>query len=234
MTLFICLTTTRCVGTDVGNPQGEEIEIEVEFAAFEETAAGALTLDQGVEIDEAWIVIDRIRLRRADPCEDDGEFDLRSPIIANLLRPEETIGTRRFTRRSGDYCRFIVEFDDIDEEDLPAGAPAQLAEHSIFIAGRRDDGVAFELRADFGDRFRLDAEESPFRLERVEELLQVAFAANTWFDVDALNALESDGDMIRIDDDNNAAILEDFRDAIKNSARLFRDGNLDELLATGG
>lgn len=220
--LIISLWALNCVGTDVGNPVRSAPQMHLEFSVFDDTAPEALTLENGLEIDEAWMVFTRLRLRHADPCDEDQDLFMREPIVADLLNPESVFGTEELFYGSGQFCQFGLEFDSIDANELREGAPAELGEHSILIRGRRADGTAFELRSDFSDRLRLDAENGAFRLEEDPESLEVAFAANSWFDVTALDAIESEVDLILIDDENHVALLDHFEAAVKPSARLFR------------
>ncbi len=230
LALIISLWTLNCVGTDVGNPQQAPPQMHLEFSVFDDTASEALPMDNGLEIDEAWMVFTRLSLRHADTCDEDVDLTLGEPIVADLLDPESVIGTRELYYWRGEFCRFILHFDSIDANQLPEGAPAELGGHSIVIRGRRADGTAFELRSDFSDRLRLDTEYEAFRLDENPEILEVAFAANSWFDVTALDAIESEGDLIVIDDESHVALLDYFEAAVQHSARLFRK---DILIATG-
>jgi hypothetical protein len=220
-----------CMGTDVGNPQ--DVDVELEFAAFDELDRRALTLASGVTIDEAWFVFDRIELREAARCEDEGDIVSRAPIVANLVAPYQVLGATTFATTAGAYCRLELDLDDIAPSELPTGAPSMLAGHSVYVVGRRADGIAFELRARLGDRLRLDAQARPFTLEGAKAALELGFAANHWFDVSALDAIEAAEGPIRISDDENEEVFDGFREALKTSARLFRKGDRETSLADG-
>ena len=57
-TALIMIFWMSCVGTEVGNPQ--TIESEIDFDAYEHQDPRALTLESGISIDRAWLHIESI------------------------------------------------------------------------------------------------------------------------------------------------------------------------------
>lgn len=240
-----------CAGTEVGNP-GEEADVTLQFAALtDEARPGALVLDDGTRIDEAWLVIAELELRSASRCESggdggDGELDelALGPFVVELVSGLELPRAPMLSPLTRSFCR--LELDLAPPEDdtiLPAFAPAALARRSVLVRGRRADGVAFELSGNLDAQLHLEAASAePFSLAAGREPLLIGFALSSWVAAAELDAIEGE-DPIRIDHEtNHPERFEAFEDAFRRSARLLRDANddgtidpdeLDEVLATG-
>lgn len=230
LAILVVALAGGCDGSHIGNPS----ELSLALTGYDGSEPGALTLASGVTVDEAWVVVDRVRLRTAEECGKRDELtDVPAPLVAELVDGVMLPGKPEVEAAATAYCRVEVRFDDLDE-GVVEGVPDDLPGRSILVRGARADGVAFEVAADVKDSFRLDAEDEPFELPEGAAGLLVGFAMDEWLEATALDAAEvgtRDGDpLIVIDDASNDDLYDAFRDAVRESARLFRDQDRDGRL----
>jgi len=219
-----------CTGSHIGNPT----ELTLALRGYDASEAGALTLSSGVTVDEAWLVLDRIRLRTAEECgKHDDTTDVPAPIAAEIVSGQMVPGRPELDAQATTYCRVELRFDDLDP-DVLGDVPADLPDRSVLVRGRRLDGVAFEIAADYKDSFRLDAEAMPFTVPEGNGGLLVGFAMDEWLDEAELAAADvgtRDGQpFIAIGPGDNEPLYARFRNAVRASARLFPDQNRDGAL----
>lgn len=239
---LVATGVVSCAGTEVGNPGDKDATGTIEFTARADHAAGALTLDSGVEITEAWFALDEVRIDGVERCiddtdppnEDDPDDMLTRRAFVEVVAGVELPMPVEFREMPGEFCRLRMRYDATDNPtELPVGAPAALDGVTLLVRGFTPSGVPFEVRASDEFDVELDApSEMPFSLEAGQHRLFVAFAMNTWFadlDLDAL-ADEQGGDMLVIDDASEGDALDTFEDALATSPRLYRDANLDGVL----
>ena len=107
LTLIACLALTGCVGTDVGNPEAPTEEEGTEFVFTTEVVndptLSGLTV-RGATLNEAWVTIDSVELRRDCSASNAEIFD--GPFFIDLLAEEKMpipveLGTQ-------DYCRLTI------------------------------------------------------------------------------------------------------------------------------
>lgn len=219
-----------CTGSHVGNPS----ELTLSLAGFDGVDPNGLTLSTGIVVDEAWLVLDRVRLRSAADCSRrDETTDVPAPLVAELVTSRMLPGRPELAAAATRYCRMELRFGVLAEGEL-VDAPAELVDRSVMVRGARGDAVPFELATDAHDSFRLDAEDDPFALPEGAAGLVVGFAMNEWLQAAALADAEvgtRDGaPFITIDARENATLHAAFRDAVRASANLFRDENRDGRL----
>lgn len=225
-TMFLAMS---CVGTDVGNPQDEPAQIELEFAGYAETQAGGLTLESGLRIDSVWMVLSQFRFRSVDDCETEAlPYDITEPVIVDLLAGEPTYEAPTFTKPAGEYCKLDIGFSRVSADALPDSAPRELAGLSVLVEGARADGVEFRIEADMDDEFELKGALKDFELTGEQHLI-IAFALDTWLNEAQLDNV-NDQDPIVINAQQNSELMGSFRASLKRSARLFRDNNNNRRL----
>ena len=215
-------------GTDVGN--GRTIKLDLQ--AFEPTVVTtrSLELSEGVRVDTAFMVIDRVRLVPGSDCssEDDQEVDVSGPLVADLI-DGIVLGDSAFHTTSSEFCELKIGLHDLELSESPPDTPPVLEGLSLRVTGAREDGVPFLVESKLNERFELNAKAGSFSLTDAMARIIVGFRVNDW--VTAL-ALETLGDQpIVVSEQSNQDELHDFENAVKDSARLFRDqnddGNLD-------
>ncbi len=225
--LWTTIFLAGCVVTDVGNPQDnvEDEPTTVEFEAYESSIPNALVLDSGIEVTNAWIVIDEAE---AETCEVNGEqveVDYEGPIAVDLISGESF---PRGLELSGamSFCELQIKIDS-PEGVLPPEAPDDLVDHSVLVRAKRADGVTVEIQQDFELELRLRGE---VEIQSMRRLI-VGFAANEWFSSDLVNA-EAENGILRIDENNNTELGDEFQELFRRSSGLFededRDGEFDD------
>jgi hypothetical protein len=223
--IFLTLALlSSCVATDVGNPEDEKVDVELDFAGYEQTREGALTLESDARIDTAWIVLSQFRFQSESDCGEETPYDVSEPVVIDLLADEPTYESPIFTKPVGDYCKLDVGFASVAAGKLPESAPAALADRSVLVEGARSDGVEFQIEADFDGLFHLNGALQSFKLAPDSRHLIVGFALDEWLNEPKLNAV-ADEEPIIINAQTHPQILADFKASVGRSARLFRDRN---------
>lgn len=227
--LLLLLGVQACAGTDVGNPPSQvtDTEVTVSLRGVDRGAPSGLVLATGDEVTEAWVVIDKLRLRGAESCEGNAAADdVTGPIVAELVSGRELPSAPSFTRQDASFCRLQVSIRPLGAGEV-AGAPAELAGTTLLLRGRRADGVPFVLRSDLGQKLQLDARTAPFTGADGQLSLEVRFAIDAWLSAADLAGAElSDVDgvpTIEIDHDRNKDSLEAVEHVLDDSLSLWRD-----------
>lgn len=226
-----------CLGTDVGNPQdgakdggptAEEVDVEVRFEGLaEEPSPGQLALEDGLQIEEVWLTVDRVGLRPRGECNRKAAMS-EAGLVAVELLGEEGVPAVVSNRASGAYCGFDIELAPLPERERGAGTPEALAGRSVLIRGEVDDGPQFELRDTNEFNLALGRPEGTFTVDADSRSYLLTFVLEHWVEAGDLRNLE--GESVTIDRDRHADLLVDFREAFRESAYLFRDANADGRL----
>lgn len=216
-------------GTDVGN--GATVKLNVRgYEPAATSGAQSLKLESGVELDAVWVAIDKVRLQPGGSCggNDNANVDFEGPAFADLIGVGVVGEVPQFDIAGGDYCRLRVNLHDVTAEELPAGAPAELADSSVLVIGRRADGVPFTIRTDQKMELKLDATRSSFDLAGDEPLI-IGFDLGALIDSVALDSFP--GPTITIDTASTPSVVAQFDQALRTSPSLFRDENADGALS---
>jgi hypothetical protein len=211
---LLAAASAACTGTDVGNPV-----VDVDFAL--------LQTQSPLAVDQAWLAVDRIRLRSAAACEGAAEREFEGPFAVDLLAPGPSDQLAGLDMPSGGYCRFEVKWNAFSS-GLPPEAPPLLDQSSIAITGTRGDGTPFVLRSARDDELRLDAVAGEFTIDDATTALFVGLDTERLFtgvDVDAA-VVDPDG-TIYIDGENNPTLLDAFDANLRDAASLFDDDDGD-------
>ncbi len=217
--IAICaLPLCACVGTEVGNPQDREVTIEFTAAPLEDPRA--LTLSNGIELDEAWIAVEEVGLRESARCEDSERFDDESPFSVELLAGIEAPSAPMLVPEASEFCRLELELETLAE--VTGNVPEALQDDSVYLTGRLEDGTPFEVRAEVSETIRLDG---PFTISSNTKFL-VAFDVSQWVvPADFDNVVADPDGVLRLDAEVDGAAIERLSDAVQNSGRLVRDIN---------
>lgn len=137
-----------CGSTGVGNPYGENGQLELSLLAADEVDAGAGDAEAlpRSALERAVLVLARIEWL---PCDDAGEPVVQEgpfvvDLTAGMTRPE----IPAVDVPDGGLCGFDAPLG-------PAREAGELGGRSLFFAGTRDDGVRFLLLADMRARLRV-------------------------------------------------------------------------------
>jgi len=229
-----------CSVTETGNPPfAAQMALTAETTAPERYSLGPGGTD--VIVDQVWVGVGDLRFVRAAVCDAPGATEIDVPAPGNLeLVSEPTLVP--FDIAGDDYCRVRVPLERA-QAPLPAGAPAELEDHSIVVTGSRADGTPFLIATRINREADVRSRGAPFPLSEARRSVLLAFDVATWLGgVDLASAdVSADGRVI-VDDANNDALLDLFEDNVGVALRLFRDGDGDgqldpedraELLAEG-
>jgi hypothetical protein len=190
----------------------------------------------GLTLNEAWVVVDRIRLREGSDCSGQAQFEISGPYFVDLFG-QGTLPALRDIEVPGDqFCRF--EFRWAAEDMVPSNSPSELQGASLLMTGTRTDGTPFVLRSVRNDEFRLDAKDDTFSLNDATGTLFVSFEDEALFTGIDLQGAEVGADgVIRIDKDNNSGLIDVFDSNMANAAKLFddddNDGELEQAESVG-
>ncbi len=223
------LLIVACTGTEIGNPQDdEESEVSVQVQGLDRGTSGALTLTNGIEFEEAWLVLEDVEFRSGQECEETIATDFDAINAVELISGTEYPGYDMTLLPASSYCRFAIQLDEVELDDLPSGAPEELAGLSILVRGKSPAGIPFEVRYDDSERLEFHGR---FTLAPPAQSLFTVFALNEWLTPEQLQkADDGTSDTIVIDDDTNTDLLEDFLAALQTSGILVRDENDDGIL----
>jgi len=216
-------------GTEVGNPADPA---SIDITLYDDTATlvsprkSQSQITGLADIDQAWVVVERIRLRPAGTdCSGTNEIEFRGPFAVDLLAPQSSPGLAAVRIPAGDYCRIEIRWDAAGS--LP-GTPAELADSSFFISGTSSDGTEFALNSRRNDELRLDSVATSFTV--ADTGLFVALAAQTLFAGVDFGAAVATGGLILINDDQNRDLLDVFENNLKAASRVYDDDDGDGFL----
>lgn len=228
--LLLCAvasTVIACLGTEVGNPQDSDTaEVFLDFQGVERTPRAALTLENGVEFTEIWIVFEKVEFKSGDDCDQAAASNFDSINVVEFVSGQQFPGYDFSSLPAGEYCEVEVRIESFEHVDLPPGVPEELNELAILIRGRRADGTPFVVSSESSEGLVLDGR---FELNPGREALFLAFALNEWFSPEQLAAASGE-EVILIDDGHNTAILDDFLLRLESTALLIRDENQDGVV----
>ena len=195
-------------------------------------AGQSLTLTDGTRIDRLLLAIDEARLRPGLDCEEeDLEIDINQPLVADLVAGGFFEGPRVFPVMPGAFCEARIRFHAVDVANAAASTPAEMDGFSLLMDGTRADGTPFLVRTDVSEHADLEpiGGAVSFDLPGMDNPLFIAFDVESWFSVLDLDGLT--GATIEVSETQNADRLDPFEDAVKDSAKLFRDENGDGQLS---
>jgi hypothetical protein len=222
------LLAAACVGTEIGNPQdGEPSQVTMELKGVDRESAGALTLSNGIEITEAWMVFEEVQFRRGANCGETVDLGYEFVNIVELVSGVQTPGYGETVLASGSHCRVEMEVGPVELGELPEGVSADLADVSVLVRGAYE-GEEFEVR--FEDSESLEFH-GLFELAPDRQSLFVVFALEQWLSPEQLAEVEAgeDGRSL-IDEENTPELVEAFVDALLLSGSVVRDENGDGIL----
>ena len=239
-----------CMGTEVGNPQDDAV-VSVRFQGLL-SGPGPQTLPSGLVIEEAWLTIGQLELwsgvasapgRSPAPtpapsrCDGPKTTLMQAHTFAELVSAQALPGPIEDRAQATQYCLVKLKLAlPQPNEALPAGVPSALRDYTVFVRGKRPDGVAFEVRVRDTSLLWLGAMTGEsFALDGPERALLMTFALEEWLDVEALNAqTPSAQGLVVLDSDGPRSVLvRELMRRLRTSARLHRDDNADGLLQPG-
>ncbi len=219
--LLPLLTLIGCV-TETGNP---ELNVELRVSGTSTDERVAVDAVPELEVLGAYVIVDDVRLVEAEGCDTPTEIEheAEGPFPVDLLATPTLV---EIPAVSTEYCRLRVRLDRAD--GTPSGFPSGMDDHAVYIEGTRADGVPFVLRS--REKFEVDlrSESAPFSVEEGREQLVLAFDLGGWLaGLDLAGASPGGDGTVRVDEDNNESILEDFEERVEGMLELYEDDDGD-------
>jgi len=239
-TWTVLLLMTGCTITETGNP-----EFAGQMALLTDTSNPAdISIGPGGTIaivDQAWMGFGDLRLVSDPGCDEIDEIntDIPVPSPVDLAAGPAIVP---FDGTTDEFCRVRVPMRRATVP-LPMGAPPELADASIALAGSRPDGTPFLVVSRREREADVRSRTTPFALDDGLSALVMAFDVATWLEGVDLSGAEVVGGRILINDSSNRPLLDVFENNVETALRLYRDldedGVLDpedrmDLLADGG
>ena len=218
---FFVFALTGCVGTDVGNPQ-DSPENELRFVAEPvETETQMQALSQGgVQITDAWVVVDAIDLR--EDCSRVGARISEGPFAVDLL---DTLapGVPLDAEGSDSFCQMRIDFKA--SKDL---GPEELHGRWLWIRGERADGVPFEITASKDETLAFVGRSARLDFGQRQNHFVAGFPFIKWI---ADGGLDTEpGDALVVDESQTPSTYQHFKQGFRDTARLYKDDDGDKEL----
>ena len=223
--LLLLTGALACTGTETGNPSFEG-ELAYDAYSSEPARAALREGDQGAVVEQAWLVLGDVTFVDNNHCAEPEQAEGHaSGLGAGDHAPADGARTR-FWLPIGQYCGLRLPIERAGERDLPEGAPPELAEHSVVLAGRlpeRDD-LPFLIASRMQRTITLEADESSFELGPDSARVLLGFDVAAWLDGVELGAIEADDDgRVLISEDAHREQLERFEDNVAAGISVFYD-----------
>lgn len=227
-TSLLASVLMACAGaTETGNP-AVPVDIQLDVRTSEASAVGIRTGASETVIEETWVALGEPLFLEEGNCGVLDEYPLGpTQLVADLAAPDARI---ELEVRAQSYCGLVLPLQQ-ESPELPAGAPSELADHSIVLTGTRADGTPFMLLHAEQDELEVVADDGSFEVEEDGPLLLLAFdVAALMRDVDLDNAdVDTDG-VIRIDAMQNSGLHIAFDVSLECSLDLYFDVDDDGVL----
>ncbi|HYQ46705.1 MAG TPA: hypothetical protein VER11_32270 [Polyangiaceae bacterium] len=232
LAIALCAPAGACSGgTETGNPP---FQAELSYTAYSSMPSLISVREQSSQavVESAWLDLDSVSLIGADGC---AEVEPRSLSVPALGIGDHASGQHNatvFFAAGSDYCALELPFALAPPSGVLEGVPADLARHSIMLAGALADGTRFTLLSAATPRVRLSADSGSFEISKNAARTLVVFDVAEWLaDLDWAEATRVDGE-VRISADDNPALLARFERNLARGIALYRDadgdGKLDE------
>ena len=242
LTICVCLVVgfwMSCVGTEVGNPQ--TIESEIEFGGYEHEDERALILESGITIERAWLNVESVEFNDAADCDGQDISQVEGPFAFDLVGGRELPAKPVLTHHGEGFCKMKVRLRTA--EALIDGSPDELLESSLFVEGTYEDGTPFTIAVEINETFVMTSrDERGFVFDEKSNPF-VGIALNTLVDAtlldESIDKME-DGSVL-VDRTHNQRAFSGLRRDLRASFRLFddreknsvADPEFDLLLAEG-
>jgi hypothetical protein len=221
----IAVGLAACAGTETGNPS---FEGQLAYDAYSSNVTAVALRQsepnpdgQAIVIDSAWLVLGDVSLLKDGAC--DGTPSDAPVNATGIGEGDHAAGGHVVTTLSADagrYCGVALPFERAGSE--PIAGPPELADRSVLIKGRLQDGSPLTLASGLDEVLVLRGD--AFELGEGARDLMVGFDLAVWLGALDFRAAERNADgSITVDDAHNAALLGAFEQALIEGTGLFRD-----------
>jgi hypothetical protein len=219
-----------CAGTETGNPSFDgTLGYDAYSSQPAQVALRGVQDGAPVVVDAAWIVLGEVRFDRPERCGEPATAHVDVPGLGAGDHAGSQAPASQVAFESGRYCSVRVALQL--PKQSPAGAPAELAGHSLLITGQAD-GQAFRVASALDAPLTLSAADAAgFELDDAQSGVLLGFDVDAWLaDVPWADA-PVDGSGTRVIDAQRTPELSAAFDAhLAQGVKLFRDRDADGLL----
>lgn len=234
------LVGVSCVGTDVGNPPGDDdrgVVSRLEFSSYSDEDGGSDAHAPGVEaagtngqsipnglivagstrVEELWLAIEAIELILGPDCNAGEQRSVAGPFFVDLGRGEVYPDTPILGEEREEFCSIRLVL--AASKELPTGVPAELSGQSVWLTGETALGTPIQLSS--GNVVRLDYDGSSFVVDGETEKVAfiAAFDRDEWF-----SGIDLQGTTpVDIDDNGSPADVAAFVNQLRRDSRIVRD-----------
>ena len=226
-------------GTETGNPS---FQAEIAYTAYSSAPllVGVRDASADVDVESAWLDLDTVGLLRAGSCSSSSSDALLVPALGIGDHAAGDHNLVSFASDAGTFCALELPFVRAPERAVTGDVPAELAQHSVMLAGSLADGTSFSLLSAATPVVRLAADAGSFEISANRAKSLIAFDVAAWLvGLDWSTANKRDG-TIFVSVDENADLLAHFEQNLASGVALYLDrdgdGKLDaapERLAHG-
>jgi hypothetical protein len=223
-----CLSA-GCLGTEIGNPQDEEVVLRVTPAAEEAPGVGALLGAGGVEIEDVTWAFSSVEFvgacgaPGASAGVGGGALGRVVDLVAQGVRVASDLD---FGAPAGAYCEVRVRVDALDDA---LEARPSMDGLSMRVSGVREDGVPFVLEEERPLQISASGQGASVRLRQAERsMLFLVVDVAPLFGEGVLDGLEPGEDgVLRIGRGSHPQALARVRSNLKASLRFGQDLDAD-------
>lgn len=205
----ILLFASGCVGTDVGNPQDDNVDVTITLETDFQSTSQALE-SEGFSIVEANATLFAVEM--SNNCDADDSALTEGPFPVDLLVAEK-IPVK--TQGRGTYCKATFSFGEANKP----------LENWLEISGTLPDEREFRIEAQRSEKLIFNGRES-FVIDEEGASFNLSFDALTWLK----EANLPDENPVIISDNSNAALYNQFRQYFRDQSKLYKDSNRDNVI----
>jgi hypothetical protein len=226
--LLACLLCVQCAGTETGNPSVGTLSYNA-WTTDQTRVALRAESDAEIELEQVWLNLGEVAFL---PCSGETSESLaKVPALGaadhagfDAAQVPVELGSER-------VCELRVGLQ-ASVEELPSGAPAELAASPIVLIGRLRDGTPFRLVAPSVSSLNLLTLQSAGFASSTMPALLLAFDVARWLDGLDLNNAERLGDSILVNSEHNTERLAQFEANLAPGVTLFEDAAANGQVAS--
>jgi hypothetical protein len=219
------LLALGCTGTETGNPSFEG-ELAYDAYSSEPAVAALREGEQGAVVAQAWLVLGDVTFVDNNHCAEPEQAQGHADGLGPGDHASEGGARTRFWLPIGQYCGLRLPLERAGERELPAGAPEELRDHSIVLAGElpEREGMPFVIASAQRDTIELVAADGSFELGPDSARVLLAFDLAVWLAGVDLAGAEPDAEgRLVISDSSHPELLERFERNSRTGIDVFLD-----------
>lgn len=222
-----CAALLGCAGTETGNPSLTS-QLALNTHSSSPSDVGLREGTAPVVVERVWLSLERVSLLEGSNCAELSARWQTDPLgTADHAGRDPAITT--VLLESGAYCGVELGFSRILQ--APPGAPTDLEGYSIELSGSLADGTPFSIASALEGGVVVSAIAGSFELTPGNASLLIGFDVARWLSrIGFSSAVRDSTGSIRIDESQNAELLEAFESELAAGIEVYRDADSDAAL----